>query len=145
MRLPLAEDLYTLSVYVTEVMLWVPEIKKWFISKYLRAMASLGAQWKRIHLQCRKRRLDPWARKISWRRKWQPTLVFLPGESQGQRSLAGHSPWGQEESDMTKQLKNNNPERKMLIYHSSQRLCIQMDVSFLFSFAFHLSSFLSYL
>ena len=29
-----------------------------------------------------------------WRKKWQPTLVFLPGESQGQRSLKGYSPWG---------------------------------------------------
>ena len=34
----------------------------------------------------------PWVRKIPWRRKWQPTLVFLPGESRGQRSLAGYSP-----------------------------------------------------
>ena len=33
-------------------------------------------------------------RKIPWRRKWQPTPVFLPGESHGQRSLAGYSPWG---------------------------------------------------
>ena len=30
-----------------------------------------------------------WVRKIPWRRKWQPTLVFLPGKSHGQRSLAG--------------------------------------------------------
>ena len=29
-----------------------------------------------------------------WRRKWQPTPVFLPGKSQGQRSLVGYSPWG---------------------------------------------------
>jgi len=36
-----------------------------------------------------------------WRRKWQPTPVFLPGESQGQRSLAVYSPWGHKESDMT--------------------------------------------
>ena len=36
---------------------------------------------------------------ISWRRKWQPTPVFLPGESHGQRSLAGHSPWGHRELD----------------------------------------------
>ena len=36
-----------------------------------------------------------------WRRKWQPTPVFLPGESHGQRSLAGHGPWGHRESDMT--------------------------------------------
>ena len=32
--------------------------------------------------------------KIPWRRKWQPTPVFLPGKSHGQRSLAGYSPWG---------------------------------------------------
>ena len=44
---------------------------------------------------------DPWVRKIPWRRAWQPTLVFLPGESRGPRSLAGHSPWGRKESDTT--------------------------------------------
>ena len=36
-----------------------------------------------------------------WGRKWQPTPVFLPGKSQGQRSLAGYSPWGCTESDTT--------------------------------------------
>ena len=36
-----------------------------------------------------------------WRRKWQPTPVFLPGKSHGQRSLVGCSPWGREESDTT--------------------------------------------
>jgi len=36
-----------------------------------------------------------------WRRKWQPTPVFLPGESQGRESLVGCSPWGHEESDTT--------------------------------------------
>ena len=35
---------------------------------------------------------DPWVVKIPWRRAWQPTPVFLPGESHGQRSLAGYSP-----------------------------------------------------
>ena len=45
---------------------------------------------------CRRRRcrLNPWVRKIPWRRKWQPTPVFLPGETHGQRSLMGYSPWG---------------------------------------------------
>ena len=38
-------------------------------------------------------RFDPWARKIPWRRKWQPTPVFLPGEFHGQRSLARYSSW----------------------------------------------------
>ena len=39
--------------------------------------------------------------KIPWRRAWQPTPVFLPGKSHRQRSLAGYSPWGGKESDMT--------------------------------------------
>ena len=38
---------------------------------------------------------------LTWRREWQPTLVFLPGEFHGQRSLAGCSP---QESDMTEEL-----------------------------------------
>ena len=45
--------------------------------------------------QCRRfkrRRLDPWVGKIPWRRSWQPTSVFLPEESNGQRSLAGYGP-----------------------------------------------------
>ena len=48
-----------------------------------------------------------WASSLSlstfmhWRRKWQPTPVFLPGESHGRRSLVGCSPWGHTESDTT--------------------------------------------
>ena len=38
---------------------------------------------------------------IPWRREWQFTPVFLPGESHGQKSLAGYSPWGHKESDTT--------------------------------------------
>ena len=53
------------------------------------------------HRRCK---FDPWVGKISWRRAWQPTPVFLPGESHGQRSLAGYSPWGHRESDTTEQL-----------------------------------------
>ena len=44
---------------------------------------------------------NPWVRKIPWRRKWQPTPVFSPGESHGQRNLVGYSPWGHKELDMT--------------------------------------------
>ena len=47
---------------------------------------------------------DPWIGKILWRRKWQPTPVFLLGEFHEQRSLAGYSPWGHKELDMTEQL-----------------------------------------
>ena len=39
---------------------------------------------------------DPWVRKIPWRRKWQPTPVFLPGKSYGQRSMVGYNPSGRE-------------------------------------------------
>ena len=46
-------------------------------------------------------RFDPWIRKIPWRRAWQSSPVYLPGESHGQRSLEGYSPWGCKELDMT--------------------------------------------
>ena len=49
-------------------------------------------------------RFDPWVGKIPWRRKWQPTPVFLPGESHGERSLVGYSPRGHKDLDMTEQL-----------------------------------------
>jgi len=44
---------------------------------------------------------DLWVKEIPWRRKWQTTPVFLPGESHRQRILVGYSPWGHKESDMT--------------------------------------------
>ena len=49
-------------------------------------------------------RFEPWIGKISWRRKWQPTTVFLPGKSHGRRSLVGYSPWGLKESDTIERL-----------------------------------------
>ena len=48
--------------------------------------------------------LNPWVGKIPWRRKQQPTPVFLPGKFHGQRSLAGYSLWGLKESDTTEWL-----------------------------------------
>ena len=53
-----------------------------------------GLSGKEPACQCRRCRFNPWVRKISWKRKWQPTLVFLLGKSHGQRSLEGYSPWG---------------------------------------------------
>ena len=43
----------------------------------------------------------PWVGKIPWRKKWQSTPVFLPGESHGQGSLVCYSPWGHKGSDTT--------------------------------------------
>ena len=44
---------------------------------------------------------------IPWRRKYQPPPLFLPGESHGQRSLAGYSPWGDRDSDMAERVNND--------------------------------------
>ena len=46
--------------------------------------------WKEHTYKCRRRKFDPWVGKIPCKRKWQPTLVFLPGKFHGQRSLVGY-------------------------------------------------------
>ena len=51
--------------------------------------------------RCKRYRFDFWVGKIPWRKAWQSTPVFLPGEAHGQRSLTGYSPQGLTESDMT--------------------------------------------
>ena len=67
-----------------------------------------GIPWwlrqQRVCLKCGTPRFDPWVEKILWRRKWQPTPVYLPGKSHGQRSLAGCSPWGHKDSHTTEWL-----------------------------------------
>ena len=59
---------------------------------------------KRIYLQCRRPRFNPWVGKIPQKREWLPTPVFLHEESHRQRSLAGYSPWGHKELNTTEQL-----------------------------------------
>ena len=62
-----------------------------------------GASGKEPACQCRRFKrhgFDPWVGKIPWRRAWQFTPVFLPGESHGQKSLVGYSPEGHTVSDM---------------------------------------------
>ena len=54
-------------------------------------------QWSRIHLpmqETQETEFNPSVREIFWRRKCQPTPVFLPGKAHGQRGLAGYTPWG---------------------------------------------------
>ena len=66
-----------------------------------------GASDKEPVCQCRGRKrhescgFDTRVGKMFWRRAWQPTPVFLPGESHGQRSLVGYSPWHRKELDVT--------------------------------------------
>ena len=62
-------------------------------SELLLYGASLVAQTVK-RLQCWRPRFAPWVGKIPWRRKWQPTPIFFPGESNGQKSLfIDYSPW----------------------------------------------------
>ena len=79
---------------------WSPN--PWTVREFLLAMSEEGLpRWrknKESTCQCRRRKRHrrrgfyPWVEKIPWRRKWQLTPVFLPGEYHGQRSLAGYSP-----------------------------------------------------
>ena len=57
-----------------------------------------------VRVQCRRPGFDLWVGKIPWRRKWKSIPVSLPGESHGQRSLAGYNLWGHKEPDMTERL-----------------------------------------
>ena len=55
-------------------------------------------------LQCRRLGFGSWVGEILWRREWLPTLIFLPGEFHGQRSLVCYSQWGGKKSDTTERL-----------------------------------------
>ena len=91
------------------------EFQRWKSILQLNHLFCRLERWSQQHCFCyccwpdhlehgRRPGFDPWVGKIPWRRKWQPTPVFLPGESHGQRSLVGYSPRGRKESDTTEQL-----------------------------------------
>ena len=63
-----------------------------------------GTVVKKSTYQCRRHAFNPWVGKIPWRRAWQPTPVFSPGEFHGWRSLADYHLWGHKGSDTTEQL-----------------------------------------
>ena len=71
--------------------------------KTMKHTPAAVCSWERS-LQCRRPEFDPWVGKIPLRREWQHSPVFLPGEFHGQRSLAGYSPWGCKDWDMTERL-----------------------------------------
>ena len=75
-----------------------------YVAIYLFIWAFSRHTGKESACQCwryKRHRFDSWVRKSPWKRKWQPTPVFLPEKSHGQRSLVGYSPWGHRESDRT--------------------------------------------
>ena len=73
-------------------------------------------------LPSRSPRFDPWVTKITWRRKWWPTPVFLPGKPHGQRSLVGHSPLGKKRvghdlETKQQQQKENKAKRGVIVFY----------------------------
>ena len=100
-----------LTIFCFESFLFSPR-HLWAYAFVFQVLSLLGLPCrlsrKASFCQCRRLGFDPCVGKISWRRKWQPTPVFLPGKSQGQRSLAGYSPRGRNKSDVTQGLNNSN-------------------------------------
>ena len=94
-----SQFIYT-KMFLLAISLFLPLSLEWLPTLIFLGFPG-GSDSKRIHLPCGRSGIDPWVGKIPWRRKWQPTPVCLPGESHGQRSLVGYSPWGGKESDMT--------------------------------------------
>ena len=86
------------------------------VSTLTAALAGLpcGSDGKESARQCRRPWCSPWVRKAPCRREWHPTPVFLPGESHGQRRLAGYSPWGQQGQIWQKQLSVHAHIRSLL-------------------------------
>ena len=79
-----------------------------------------GASGKEPACQCKRHkrlRFAPWVGKIPWKRAWQPSPVSLSGESHEQRSLAGYSPWGDKESDMTEATYHSTPYRFLIQFN----------------------------
>ena len=70
-----------------------------YAQSFLTLLPQRWLRGKESACQCGSCGFDPWVKKIPWGRKWHPTLVFLPGNFHGQRSLAGYSPWGRKELD----------------------------------------------
>ena len=89
----------------------------------------IGCSDKESACQCRRRRFNPWVRKIPWKRNRQHTSVLSPGKFHGQRSLVGDSPWGRKRVGYdlaTKQQQNAKPNpRGFCFSFPVHSLCVQ--------------------
>ena len=86
-------------------------IQAFFIScalnSYLHFPGGAGGNVRAYQCRrCKRCGFNLWVGKILWRRKWQPTLGFLPGKSCGHRNLTGYSPWGHKEQDITEAIQH---------------------------------------
>ena len=105
----ISENTRSQPLYHQEIFYFLFLFKLYFIKVvYINIYLGFpgGTSGKEANSQCRRCKrywFNPWVGKILWRRKWPPTPVSLPGESYGQRSLAGYSPWGHKELNRTKE------------------------------------------
>ena len=94
-------------IFALEIVLykfqWMNHNTVWFPPRSTLELFRWLSGW-RICLQCRRSGFILWIGKIPWRRAQQPTLAFVPGEPDGQRSLVAYSPWGRQEPDTLKPL-----------------------------------------
>ena len=109
--LPPAEVLKQASSYPELSCRWCPVGESALL--WLRILNAISCIWASLvpqrkpvaspwlRLQCRRPRFIPWVEKIPWRREWLSTPVFFPGEIHGTRRLAGYSPWGHKETQIT--------------------------------------------
>ena len=90
-----------------------------------------GSDGQESACQCRRPGFEPWIRKIPWRRKWQSTLVFLPGEFHGQ-SLVGYSPRGHriEHNWMTDTFNQEIIFPHLIIQHPPWNLSLWWKIAF---------------
>ena len=98
--LPIGELRMSTCTCIHSLILFFPGIVLYTMSPRLTRSFSGGTSSREPTCQCMKRKrlgFEPWVRKIPLRKAWQPTLVFLPGEFHGQKSLAGYSSWGHKE------------------------------------------------
>ena len=101
---------------------WRGSITENQISLQPAIITELKSPTKNPHAMQETQEFDPWIRKIPWRRKWQPTPVFLPGKFHGQRNLAGYSPWGHKALDMTdaaQHTQGGSPNPRLVGMHST--------------------------
>ena len=98
----IAGKLFTVWATRESLRSWTGPENSWlYTNSQIYSTAIDGTSGKDAAYQCWRQGFRPWVGKIPWRRAWQPTPVFLPGESHGQRSLVGYSAQGHKESDTT--------------------------------------------
>ena len=94
---------------------------------------TLGSSGKEPSCQsrgCKRCEFDPWARKMPWRRAWQLTPVFLPGESHGQRSLTSYGPWGHNWSDLAC-MHTGGEFEKSFSWHAVLKECTRGEIPYI--------------